>query len=272
MGQTMLTKLDDNYFKKFRELIYNASGMTFTEINRPILDSRIADLLRGHGNITVDEYYKVVSRDTDELNTLLDSVTTNLTSFFRNLTQLNSFRDEVLDDIIKTRPTHRLKVWSAGCSTGEEPYTLAMILSEKLGPGWNVEIVASDISFSVLMKASQGFYQTNRITGIPDDLLKKYFIKSGDGYQVCDKLKKMIRFDYHNLKNDSGMRDFDVVFCRNVIIYFDQAAQENVIQNIYRCMNKHSYLFLGHSESLLGMKTPFEFVKFGSSCLYMKKE
>ena len=268
----MLTKLDDVNFKKFRDLIYNASGMTFTEINRPILDSRIADLLRSHGNISIDEYYAKVSKDESELNTLLDSVTTNLTSFFRNLTQLNSFKNEVLDDIIKTRPSRRLKIWSAGCSTGEEPYTLAMILAEKLSVGWNIEIVASDISFSVLMKASEGFYPANRIAGIPEDLLRKYFIKSGDGYQVCDKLKKMIRFDYHNLKNDSGMRDFDIVFCRNVIIYFDQVAQQNVIQNIYKSMNSHSYLFLGHSESLLGMKTPFEFVKFGTSCLYMKKE
>ena len=268
----MLVKLDDNYFTKFKELIYDASGMTFTDINRPILDSRISDLLRQHGDITVADYFSLVSKDTSELNKLLDSVTTNLTSFFRNLTQLNSFKNEVLDDIIRTRTSRKLKIWSAGCSTGEEPYTLAMILSEKLGLGWNIEIVASDISFTVLMKASEGFYPANRITGIPDDLLRKYFIKSGDGYQVCDKLKKMIRFDYHNLKNDSGMRDFDIVFCRNVIIYFDQVAQQNVIQNLYKSMNSHSYLFLGHTESLLGMKTPFEFVKFGTSCLYMKKE
>ncbi len=266
----MLVKLDNNYFTKFKELIYDASGMTFTDINRPILDSRISDLLRQHGDITVADYFSLVSKDTSELNKLLDSVTTNLTSFFRNLTQLNSFKNEVLDDIIKTRQSRKLKIWSAGCSTGEEPYTLAMILSEKLGVGWNIEIVASDISFTVLMKASEGFYPANRIAGIPDDLLKKYFIKSGDGYQVCDKLKKMIRFDYHNLKNDSGMKGFDVVFCRNVIIYFDQIAQANVIKNIYNSMSNHSYLFLGHSESLLGMKTPFEFVKFGSSCLYMK--
>ena len=267
----MIEKLDDIYYSKFRDLIYQASGMTFTEINRPILESRLSEISR-QKQISYQEYYRLVSTNQSELNSLLDAVTTNLTSFFRNLTQINTFKNEILDEIIKTHPNHRIKIWSAGCSTGEEPYTLAMILMDKLGPAWKIEIVASDISYTVLMKASQGFYPANKIAGIPPEYLAKYFTKKDDGYQVNDNIKSLIRFDYHNLKNDSGMRDFDVIFCRNVIIYFDQAAQENVISRFYQSMAKKGYLFLGHSESLLGMKTNFKFTKVGTTCLYMKEE
>ncbi len=267
----MSTKLDDLYFDKFRQLIYKASGITFNEINRPILESRLTEISIKR-SITYQDYFSLVSTNENELNSLLDSVTTNLTSFFRNVPQLNTFKNEVLDEIIKTHPTRRLKIWSAGCSSGEEPYTLAMILMEKLGLSWHIEIVASDISFNVLMKASQGYYPNNKVDGIPPDLLAKYFIKVGDGYQVKDVLKKMIRFDYHNWQHDSGIRDCDIVFCRNVIIYFDQAAQENVLNRIYQSMTRNSYLFLGHSESLLGMQTKFKFVKMGTSCIYKKEE
>jgi chemotaxis protein methyltransferase CheR len=147
-----------------------------------------------------------------------------------------------------------------------------MVLKEHLPQDWVIEIIASDISFNVLMKAKEGFYPANRISGIPEKYLNKYMIKVGEGYQVSDDIKSLIRFDYHNLKHASGLQNFDVIFCRNVIIYFDSKAQESVIQQMYQVMNPVSFLFIGHSESLFGMDTKFIFTKLGNACIYMKDE
>jgi chemotaxis protein methyltransferase CheR len=147
-----------------------------------------------------------------------------------------------------------------------------MVLKNSLDESWKIEVVASDISFNVLMKAKEGFYHRTKVSGIPPNYLSKYFIEVGDGYQVKDEIKRLITFDYHNLKYDSGVKNFDVIFCRNVIIYFDSKGQEEVINRFYEVMNECSYLFIGHSESLFGMKTRFVFTKIGEACLYMKKE
>jgi len=146
-----------------------------------------------------------------------------------------------------------------------------MVLKDKL-PDWKIEIVASDISFNVLMKAREGYYPKARIVGIPPEYLKRFMTEVGDGYSIKDEIKNMITFDYHNLKNEPSFKKFDIVFCRNVIIYFDAKAQEDVINGFYNSMTNHSYLFIGHSESLFGMKTKFIFTKFDETCLYMKKE
>ena len=132
------------------------------------------------------------------------------------------------------------------------------------------EIIGSDLSLKSLMTAKEAFYPENRVTDIPEAFLKKYFEKRDSGYLVRPEIKNMVKFDYHNLKFDSGQRNLDIVFCRNVIIYFDEAAQEAVINKFYDAMNRHSYLFIGHSESLFGMKTRFEFLKTDWACIYRK--
>jgi chemotaxis protein methyltransferase CheR len=269
----MFDKLIDEDFKRFRDIIYQESGMNFTKTNRPILESRLKERLRELNIPSVTDYYALILKDDNEMKNLLDAVTTNLTKFFRNETQFKVFDELVIDDLIKNKKDdHTLKLWSAGCSTGEEPYSLAMVLKEKLDPTWIVQIVASDISFNALMKAKEGFYTKDKVAGIPDKYLKKYMIEIGEGFYVKDEIKDMISFDYHNLKNDSGLRNFDIVFCRNVIIYFDAEAQQKVINHMYDSMTSYSYLFIGHSESLFGMKTKFIFTKIGEACLYMKKE
>ncbi|OHD08490.1 MAG: chemotaxis protein CheR [Spirochaetes bacterium GWD1_27_9] len=268
----MLEKLTDNDFKKFRDLIYNSSGIHFTEVNRPILESRLKDRLKKGNHSTLDEYYKIITRNDAELKNLLDAVTTNLTSFFRNSIQFYALETGVIEALKKNKTDRTIKIWSAGCSTGEEPYSIAMVLKEKLDESWKIEIIASDISFNVLMKAKEGFYHSSKIAGIPPNYVKKYMIEVGDGYQIKDEIKRLIRFDYHNLKYDSGLKSFDVIFCRNVIIYFDSKGQEDVINKFYNAMNDFSYLFIGHSESLFGMNTKFIFTKIGEACLYMKKE
>jgi chemotaxis protein methyltransferase CheR len=263
----------DADFESYRNLIYNETGIHFTATNRSILESRLKERLRENGVGSVRTYFASISSDKEELKNFLDSITTNLTRFFRNQAHFDALEHHVIPELLKLRkgsPNTVLKIWSAGCSTGEEPYTIAMLLSEILPPPWKFEIVASDISLKCLMTGKEGFYSDSRVVGIPDNYLKKYFDKVEGGYKVHADLMSKIRFDYHNLKNDSGQRNLDLVFCRNVIIYFDEAAQANVINRFWDSMAAKSFLFIGHSESLFGMKTKFEFVKTEWATFYRK--
>jgi chemotaxis protein methyltransferase CheR len=179
----------------------------------------------------------------------------------------------VLPEIVKRRGDQKcLSVWSAGCSTGEEPYSIAISIlkSQPQVAPWDLRIHASDISLRTLMVAKQGFYDNSRVTHVPPDLLAKHFINLQDGYEVNPDLKKRVRFDYHNLQNVSPLRDLDVIFCRNVIIYFDEATQEKVIDFFYDALGPKGYLFLGHSESLFSMKTRFQLYKTDKTTLYYK--
>ncbi|QQO09876.1 CheR family methyltransferase [Breznakiella homolactica] len=263
----------DADFDMYRNLIYNESGIHFTSTNRSILESRLKERLRGNGVETVRAYYDIISKDKEELKNFLDSITTNLTRFFRNQAHFDALENFVIPEVMnikKSSGNFTIKIWSAGCSTGEEPYTIAMLMQEILPPPWKVEIVASDISLKSLMVGKEGFYADSRIVGIPDNYLKKYFDKVDGGYKVHDDIKSRIRFDYHNLKNDSGLRGMDVVFCRNVLIYFDEAAQTAAVNRFWEAMAPKSFLFIGHSESLFGMDTKFEFVKTQWATLYRK--
>ena len=263
----MTEVLNDADYEMFRKIIYDESGITFSATNRSILDSRIKELLRKKNIATPGEYYAIITKNTEEMKEMLDSVTTNLTRFFRNQPHFDAFVNYVIPSVAELKkargPDRTIKIWSAGCSTGEEPYTIAMLMKEICPPGFNFQIIASDISLKSLMTAKQGFYPDNRIEGIP--------AKVDGGYQVKDDLKSKIRFDYTNLKNDSGERNCDVVFCRNVLIYFDEPAQLTVINHFWNSMAPQSYLFIGHSESLFGMKTNFQFIKTEWACFYGKK-
>ena len=264
--------LSDADFENYRNLIYKESGIHFTSTNRSILESRLKERLRDRSIDSVRTYYTTISSDQGELKSFLDSITTNLTRFFRNQAQFDALEHYIIPELFKIKQTGEkiIRIWSAGCSTGEEPYTIAMLLSSILPPPWKFEIIASDLSLKCLMTAKEGFYAENRIEGIPDAYLKKFFDKVEKGYKVHQDIMSRIRFDYHNLKNDSGMRSQDIVFCRNVIIYFDEAAQLNVINKFWESMSAKSFLIIGHSESLFGMNTKFEFVKTQWSTFYRK--
>lgn len=269
----MTDLLTDSEFDLFRKVIYAESGITFSDTNRSILDSRLKERLREKKLSSVQEYYRLITSDKEEMKLLLDSVTTNLTRFFRNQPHFDALEHYVVPHLLaekKTQFDKKIRVWSAGCSTGEEPYTIAMILKDILPAPYSFEILASDISLKSLMVGKQGFYPDSRIAGIPEKYLNRFFIKSNGGYQVIDDIMKSIRFDYHNLKYAPVTRNFDIVFCRNVLIYFDSAAQLEVINHFWDAMAAHSYLFIGHSESLFGMKTKFEFLKTDWACLYQK--
>ncbi len=265
--------LSDEYFEKFRSVIYNESGIHFSDSNRSILESRLKERLKTSSLDTLSAYYDLILSDREEMKVLLDSVTTNLTRFFRNTAHIQTFEYYVIPELInfkEDKADKKIRVWSAGCSTGEEPYTLAMVLKEVLPPAYSFEIIGSDISLKSLLIGKEGFYSDSRMSGISDKYLNKYFQKKGNGYQVTDEVKNTVRFDYHNLKNDSGLRNLDIVFCRNVLIYFDEAAQKAAVGRFYDAMSSHSLLFIGHSESLFGMNTRFEFVKTEWGTLYKK--
>ncbi len=269
----MLFKLGDNDFKKIKDLIYDKSGIHFSENNRSILESRLYERLKSTGLEQVADYYDLIIKQEDEMKILLDSVTTNLTRFFRNNAHMQAFENYIIPELVEYKRkigNKKITFWSAGCSTGEEAYTIAILFNEFLPPDFEWNITASDLSLKSLMTAKTGFYPETRISGIQDKYLEKYFEKTSDGYQVSDIIKNKIKFDYHNLKFDSGLSNLDIIFCRNVLIYFDEAAQKNVIDRFWNSMNKHSYLVIGHSESLFGMVTDFKFKKTDWATFYTK--
>ncbi|MBN1699244.1 MAG: protein-glutamate O-methyltransferase CheR [Spirochaetales bacterium] len=265
--------LTESEFELFRTLIYNESGIHFSDINRSILESRLKERIKASKLSSAKEYHSTIIKNQEELKILLDSVTTNLTRFFRNAGHFSAFENFVLKDLAARKEKQRdkcLRIWSAGCATGEEPFSIAMVLKELLPSGFRVEIIGSDLSLRSLMIAKTGFYPSNKVQEIPGRYLDKYFEKKHDGFQIKNEIMELIRFDYHNLKFDSGLSNMDIVFCRNVIIYFDADAQKASIERIWNAMNDYSYLFIGHSESLFGMNTRFEFVKTQWATFYKK--
>ena len=265
--------LSEDEFARYSKLIYDESGIYFSDSNRTILESRLKERLRKQDIETISDYYALINNDKDELKAFLDSVTTNLTRFFRNTAHFQTLEYYVLPHLIEYKQAKNnslLRIWSAGCSTGEEPYSIAMVAKNLLPPNMRVEIIASDLSLRALMTAKEGFYPESRLKGVPEIYLKKYFSRKGDGYVVSEDIRNLVKFDYHNLKFPSGQQNLDIVFCRNVIIYFDEAAQKAVIEKFWDAMGNHSFLFIGHSESLFGMNTNFEFVKTDWACIYRK--
>lgn len=269
----MADTLNDADFERFRKIIYDESGITFSTTNRPILDSRIKEILREKKIEDISEYYSLILKDREEFKKMLDSVTTNLTRFFRNQPHFDALVNYVVPHVLeekKRQGAASIRIWSAGCSTGEEPYTIAMILKKILPPGFDYSVIASDISLKSLMVGQRGFYADNKIDGVPPEYLASSFTKVEGGYQINKDIMDRVKFDYHNLQHEQGLKNLDVVFCRNVMIYFDEAAQLVVLNNFWNAMASHSYLFIGHSESLFGMKTKFEFLKTDWACLYQK--
>jgi chemotaxis protein methyltransferase CheR len=265
--------LSDQEFKLYSSLIYEQSGIHFSSMNRSVLESRLKERLKNTSLANVSQYYQLIMQNPEEMKILLDSVTTNLTRFFRNTAQFLAFENHVIPALLAYKAKtgdNQLRIWSAGCSTGEEPYSIAMVVKEKIPPYMNVEIIGSDISLKSLMTAKESFYPAQKVENIPENYLNKYFDKKRDGYQVKKEIQAMVRFDYHNLKNESGSRNVDVIFCRNVLIYFDAEAQESAVNRFYKAMTDFSFLFIGHSESLFGMKTQFKFMKTEWATLYQK--
>lgn len=267
----------DSDLKIVADLVYATCGIVFKESNLTVLVSRLSYKLK-EKQVSAREYISQLQRDNRELLSFIDFVTTNFTSFFRNPRQFEILADIVLPEVVKRNAnTKFIKLWSAGCSTGEEPYTLAMVLNDFLenrgliAAGWNYQISASDISLESLFTAKEGKFPQKSVEKIEQRYLDKYFTVVGEDYIVKDFIRKNVRFDYHNLIYDNGIRDVDVVFCRNVLIYFDNDVQKKVLANIYASSRPASFLFIGHSESLIGIFEGYKPQTSEKGILYVKQ-
>ena len=289
--------LTDAELKLLQTLIYQECGMHFDERRTHFLRDRLQRRLKACGLDSFYAYYRLLtSREgKHELNALLENLTVNETSFFRVKPQLELFQKTVLEDLLHRKQERRdwnLRIWSAGCSTGQEPYTIAVLVCDALAyyylrnplpfdmpvpkplipPPWKVEILASDINFSALLAAGQGVYTDAQMEPVDYTTRLRYFDKSGDRYVVKQTLKNLVQFDFHNLKTEFLPQRNDVIFCRNVMIYFDEAEQKRLVEKFYRCLNSDGYLFVGHAESLFGLTTKFHMIHQNNATVYQRIE
>jgi chemotaxis protein methyltransferase CheR len=264
-----LTQAD---FEKLSRLIYEQSGIALHEGKKDLVRARLGKRLREGKFKSFRDYYQFVVQDEsgEELVSLLDSISTNLTSFFREQVHFDFLQTDLLPRWRAARPGRdkTLHIWSAGCSSGEEVYSIAITLLESLGTPekWKIRILASDISTRVLKKAAAGTYETERVRTLPPAIVKKYFLRGENNWRdhvkIKNSLKELVTFKRVNLMEPfSFQKAFDCIFCRNVMIYFDKKTQEVLVNRFYQNLQPEGVLFIGHSESLTGIQHPFQYVR-----------
>jgi len=267
-------------FRLLRDMINEKSGLYFSDDNRFLLESRLGDRLARLGLGSFDEYYhllKYYPDADDEMDEIIEVLTTNETYFFREEYQLRSFAADVLPMFArKFARKRRLSIWSAGCSSGEEVYTIAMILLEsKLFEGWDLRVIGNDISERVVRKARRGVYGPSSFRAARPDMVKKYFTETTDGLRISDEVRSICHFGQSSLLNRDGLifvGRVDAVFCRNVLIYFDKKSKLDAISIFYKHLNPGGYLLLGHTESLINLSTAFELAHLSEDLVYRKPE
>ncbi len=267
--------LTDTEFGDFRDLIYKLTGIALNDGKRQLVQSRLQKRLRFYHLATFGDYYRLVSSlgsGEEELTTFINCITTNKTDFFREPHHFEFVTQQILPEIARKAQEEmrspRLRVWHAGCSSGEEPYTLGITLAEALaGKAWDVRQLASDIDTNVLAQAERGIYPAERVAPIPVDRLRRHFLRgTSDGhelYQVKPALRSQVTFRQINLLEEWPLRPatrFDIIFCRNVVIYFDKPTQRKLFARFQERLRPGGYLFLGHSESLQGQNDAFDSV------------
>ncbi|MDA8100105.1 MAG: protein-glutamate O-methyltransferase CheR [Nitrospiraceae bacterium] len=275
-----LIPLPDDVFRLLRDFIHSYCGIYFDDGSKFLLERRLNRRLEQHRLRNFEEYYHFLRYDRkreEELVVLIDNLTTNETYFFREQAQLKAFSEELLPDLRERNGDRKtLRIWSAGCSTGEEPYTIAILLLESGNwwRDWQVEILGSDINQRVLHTARRGVYKKGSHRSTPPEMLKKYFVEEGKGdYRIIDAVREHVSFSYVNLLDPyktSLVRDMDVIFCRNVIIYFDREAKKKVIESFYDKLREGGFLLLGHSESLINLSTAFTLRTLKNDMVYQK--
>jgi len=283
MPQEKVPELSSEMFKVMRDLICEISGISYPDNKKYLLENRIAERLKACNLKSYDEYYYLLKHDPSnltELSAFFDAITTNETSFFRNPLQIVGFEKIVLPEILaekNKKGSRNIKIWSAGCSTGEEPYTLAMIVAEILkgiAESWDVNVLATDISKSVLKFADKAVYNSHAFRNTPDKYKTKYFSNNGICYTVKDEIKKIVTKKYLNLADQVSMKmikGMDTIFCRNVLIYFDDDFKKRVLSHFYESLRPGGYLFVGHSESLHRITKAFKVIHFKGALAYKKE-
>jgi chemotaxis protein methyltransferase CheR len=266
-------QLTQDEFDKLSRFIYKESGIKMPPVKKIMLQSRLHKRLRELSMSTFKEYIDYVfSKEglNNEIIHMLDVVSTNKTDFFREPVHFDFLSDYVLPENMAMRQGYcNLKIWSAGCSTGEEPYTIAIVLSDfaEKNPRFDFTIVGTDISTQVLQKAIDGIYKEDRVSIIPMQIKRKYFLRSKDRtnptVKVAPILRAKVKFGRLNFMDPyyDITDSFDVIFCRNVLIYFDRETQEKVINKLCTKLRSGGYFFLGHSESIMNMEVPLKQIK-----------
>ncbi|MCK4535803.1 MAG: protein-glutamate O-methyltransferase CheR [Desulfuromonadales bacterium] len=267
-------------FRLLRDFIYQHCGLNFTEDSKYLLEKRLGRRLQLHKLKSFKDYYYFLRYKPDkeqELSEVVDLLTTNETYFFREDYQLRAFAEEILPEIRKRKEAtgdKQLRIWSAGCSSGEEPYTLAMILLDQTWlSSWRVEIIGTDISQKVLQMARQGEYGETSFRNTDQVYKRRFFSDAGDKLRIKDEVKNLVTISHLNLFDSARITllgRMDVVFCRNVIIYFDLDGKKKVIDNFFQRLHPEGYLLLGHSESLINLSTSFQLRHFQHDMVYQK--
>ncbi|HEX9078007.1 MAG TPA: protein-glutamate O-methyltransferase CheR [Desulfuromonadaceae bacterium] len=274
--------MSDEEFRLFRDTIYSHCGIYFDDDSKYLLEKRLSRRLTALNLSSFRDYYhflKYNRKKDQELMDIMDILTTNETYFFRELFQLKAFTDEIMPELLQkkaARNDRTLRIWSAGCSTGEEPFTIAMLLRGiKELQGWKIEIIGTDISQRVLQHARRGIYGKSSFRATDEYYINRFFQEQDGGYRINDEVRELVTISHLNLFDTHRMimlGRMDLIFCRNVIIYFDAAAKKQVVEAFHNSLYDGGFLLLGHSESLMNITTLFTLRHFKNDMIYQKPE
>ena len=270
--------MPEDVFRLIRDLIRDYCGIYFDDDSRHILEKRLSRRVLKHQLSSFREYFRHLlygNNRAEELSSIVDILTVNETYFFREKNQLKAFSEELLPELKETKKnTKRLRIWSAGCSTGEEPYTIAMLTLETGDfQDWTIEILGSDINQRVLHIARNGVYRKISFRSTEQYFIKKYFKQKNGSFSILDNVKKYVNFNHLNLLDPYKVQlvgKMDVIFCRNVLIYFDLLSRRKLIDIFIERLTEGGYLLLGHAESLINISTAFKLKHFQYDMLYQK--
>ena len=275
--------MSDDIFARLREYIYQKTGIYFQDNKKYLLEGRLGKRLQLLNLPGFDHYLDLLkfgNGTNEELRHLYDTITINETFFYRNEPQFEAFEQALIPEIAARKGTNgksRIRIWSAASSTGEEAYTIGMIFLEKIKPKYpwlDIEIIGTDISPAVLDVARQGIYREYSIRNIPRLYLEKYFTEDHLRWTVREDVRRLVRFDSGNLFDRPKMRsmlNFDVIYCCNVLIYFDTKSKIQVVADLYDSLTRGGFLFIGYAESLHGISTAFKLVNFPKTVVYKKE-
>lgn len=274
MTSTDFNKLTEEQFKKFSKLIYDIAGIYLKDSKLTLLSNRLRKRLHATACENFDAYYDYIkkSKDQIEINEMLNAVSTNETYFFRNLKHFEALFDKIIPDMLAER-RNPVKILSAGCSSGEEPFTLALLSNEKGYLDRNlVEITGIDLNTEVLQEAKRGVFSIKKLRNTDDKYIQKYFKKyDKDNYQLSKKITESVKFERVNLIKDEIKGTYDIIMCRNVMIYFDRDNQTELVNKFYNALKSDSYFIIGHSESLYFINSKFNYRKVIDSPIYYKE-
>jgi len=268
-------------FGAIRDIINKETGILLSDSKKYLVELRLKSRFQDLNCIDINEYMDFLKNDRTELelDRFIEALTVNKTSFFEDPQQLGAFADEVLPKMIyrKAKSGDRsIKIWSTGCSTGEEPYTLSMLLLEKVKDieSWKIQVIGNDINKRDLAVAKAGVYPERALNGVSKYYIDKYFSSSGNLYRIKPDVKKRVQFIHLNLmykEQVCKIKDTDCIFCRNVLVYFDLNSARQALRCMYDCMAEGGFLFLGHSESLHQISAEYEMEIFKNAFAYVKK-